>query len=173
MTMRVILLVRGSLAAGGSFHGSSAPNTTGQQSGSMSGGGVGVGAGSTGNRSAPFHITASGPGPAVRGMRTSKDLSSSSPAHGTGTGTGTGAGVVSRASNVGNNGGAGVGGMNNKMSQPTFAVPRPGDDLEYEPSYGDMDAGVDVKAGDVADEVDVWERNKEDAPRKRTEAWEQ
>lgn len=169
MTMRVILLVRGSLAAGGSFHGSSAP--TSGNSASLSGGGVGhTGSGSgAGNRapgSAPFHITASGPGPAVssmiggRSMRTSKDLSSPVP----------GTGPISRSSNAGN---GGMGGMNNtnKMSQPTFAVPHPGDDLDYEGTYA-IDADADVKTGDVADEVDVWERNKEGAG-KRTEAWEQ
>lgn len=54
MTMRVILLVRGPLAMGGSFHGSTAPTS------SMSGG-TGAGGGSR-NATGPFHITAGGPG---------------------------------------------------------------------------------------------------------------
>jgi hypothetical protein len=52
--MRVILLVRGPLAMGGSFHGSTAPTS------SMSGG-TGVG-GTSRNATGPFHITAGGPG---------------------------------------------------------------------------------------------------------------
>lgn len=165
MTMRVILLVRGSLVAGGSFHGS----TIGHSSVSASGG---TGAVRNANTSVngPFHITASGPGSGAR--------------HG-----GKPGGIASppRPSNGGSVGGA-------KYSQPTFAVPRPEDAYDngkysygggggYGPDGPVVD--VDIKAADVADEVDdrVWQRTKEDegglqviGPQnetgRRKEAWE-
>lgn len=129
MTMRIILLVRGSLAAGGSFHGSTAPTS------SMSGGGGNTHNGTSGGQG--FHITG-GANSAAGGGR-SKGTNNAVPSI-----------PGSRGGNANSNNpiGVGAGETKNKMSQPTFAIAR-------HPRGVGSDGGDGVYDVDVED-VDVY-----------------
>lgn len=158
MTMRVILLVRGSLVAGGSFHGSTAPTS------SMSGGGGGNGTHNGTSGGQGFHITGGASSGAAGGGRSKGTNAVPS---------------IPGSRNTGGNplvvGGGGAGGeAKNKMSQPTFAIARhprgvgsDGGDGVYDVDVEDVDVyqGGDGKKGSLGglagEEEEVWQGDKQ------------
>lgn len=142
MTMRVILLVRGSLAHGGSFAGSSGPST----------GAGNVTVSGNGPRDGPYRITAG------TGNQASLNASSKRGVHTTASGA--------QASLAGTNPASRPQPTAVKMSQPTFAVP------QGENGYDDegADADIDIKKSHAVGEEDE-EEGVFEGEGKRREAW--